>query len=164
MPQIVQIFVSPGHNFFGHHGQAPGENPVVEVNEVECVAGKGLQGDRFFDYQEDYGGQVTFFSKEVFDSLCQRFQVWDKPVSVLRRNVIVEGVDLNDWIGKSFEIQDVKFEGAEEAKPCYWMDSAFVAGTEEALRGQGGLRARIVSDGVIRPGIFSADRETVETA
>jgi hypothetical protein len=44
--RICQIFISPGHNFVGHHGQPPGTNPLVAMSEVECVAGRGLRGDR----------------------------------------------------------------------------------------------------------------------
>jgi MOSC domain-containing protein YiiM len=34
--------------------------------------------------------------------------------------------------------------------PCFWMDKAFAPGAEEALEGQGGLRARILTDGILR--------------
>ena len=40
--------------------------------------------------------------------------------------------------------------GEEEAKPCYWMDTAFGPGAENALQGVGGLRAKILSDGELR--------------
>ena len=62
---VKHLFISRGHNFFGHHGQAAGTNPVIERPDVECVAGKGIRGDRFFEYQEDYKGQITFFSLDV---------------------------------------------------------------------------------------------------
>ena len=70
---IRQIFISPGHNFVGHHGRPPGDFPLVEVPKVECVAGHGLRGDRYFDFREDYKGQVTFLSAEVFEKLCANF-------------------------------------------------------------------------------------------
>jgi MOSC domain-containing protein YiiM len=53
-------------------------------------------------------------------------------------------------IGKEFEIQGVRFLGTEEASPCFWMDQAFGEGAEDALRGKGGLRAKILDDGVLR--------------
>jgi MOSC domain-containing protein YiiM len=68
-----------------------------------------------------------------------------------RRNVITEGVDLNTLIGQEFEVQGVQFAGTEECRPCYWMNRAF--GNEETeawLRGNGGLRARILTDGFLR--------------
>lgn len=150
MLRVVQIYVSPGHNYFGHHGKPAGDHVVESVDQVECVAGKGLRGDRFFDYKEDYKGQVTFFTKEVYDSMCQHFDVWDKPAAVLRRNVLIEGGDLNDLIGEEFEIQGVRFCGTQEAAPCYWMNQAFAIGAEDFLTGQGGLRAHILSNGILR--------------
>jgi MOSC domain-containing protein YiiM len=61
-------------------------------------------------------------------------------------------VDLNSLINKQFEIQGVLFEGVEESKPCDWMNLAVGPGAREWLRGRGGLRARILSDGVLRLG------------
>ena len=150
MLRVVQIYISPGHNYFGHHGKPPGEHAVELVEQAECVAGSGLRGDRFFDYKENYRGQVTFFSKEVFEALCQHCSVWDKSPQVLRRNVLVEGVDLNGLIGEEFEVQGIRFSGTQEAAPCYWMNQAFAPSAEEFLKGQGGLRAHILSDGVLR--------------
>ena len=49
-------------------------------------------------------------------------------------------------------IEDVRFLGIEECSPCYWMNQAFGPGTEEKLKGRGGLRARILSDGLLRVG------------
>ena len=120
--EIVHIYISPAHNFFGHHGKPPGNAPMQEVDEVECVAGKGLRGDRFFNYKEDYKGQVTFFSHEVYERLCDQFQLSEVPPSVFRRNVVTKGVDLNELIGEEFEIQGIKFLGTVESTPCYWMN------------------------------------------
>ena len=58
--KIRHLFISPGHNYFGHHGQPAGRHPIIEVPEIECVAGRGVRGDRFFDFKEDYKGQITF--------------------------------------------------------------------------------------------------------
>jgi len=150
--RIKHLYVSPEHNFFGHHGAAPGEHPAVEVPEVRCVAGRGLEGDRFFDFKESYKGQVTFFANEVYDELCAAFAVWDRAPSVFRRNIVTAGVDLNTLIGKEFTVQGVCFAGTQESAPCEWMNVAFAPGAEEWLKGHGGLRARILTDGVLRVG------------
>jgi len=152
MIAIKNLYISPGHNFFGHHGKPAGENSLVEVQQIECVAGRGVRGDRFFDYKEDYKGQITFFSSEVFQALCRELNVSGCSPSQTRRNVITEGVDLNTLIGRTFEIQGVQFEGSGECKPCYWMDQAIAPGAEKWLAGRGGLRARILTDGVLRVG------------
>lgn len=123
---------------------------MIEVDEVACVAGKGLAGDRFFGWKEDYKGQITFFAHEVYDRLCEQFAVTGVEPSVFRRNVITKGTDLNALIGVEFEVQGVRFLGTEESRPCYWMNQAFAEGAEEAMKGVGGLRAKILSDGVLR--------------
>lgn len=149
---IRSLYISPGHNFFGHHGQEPGEHPLEEVQEIECVVGRGIRGDRFFDYKSDYKGQITFFSSEVFAEVCRAVGAEAKTPGAARRNVVTEGVDLNTLIGQRFSVQGVEFEGVCECSPCYWMDRAIAPGAEEALKGRGGLRARILSDGVLRAG------------
>lgn len=149
---IRQIFISAGHNYFGHHGRAAGDFPLVEVEQIECVAGRGIRGDRFYDYRDDYKGQITFFSHEVFETLTAHFALKDMSAGALRRNVIVSGVNLNDLIGEEFSVQGVRLRGTAHCKPCYWMDQAVAAGAEKFLQGKGGLRAQILSDGVIAVG------------
>jgi len=149
---IRQIFISPGHNFVGHYGQPPGNFPLVDVPNVECVAGRGLRGDRYFDHRENYKGQATFFSAEVFEKLCMHFGIKDKPAGVLRRNVIVSGIDLLSLIGREFEIQGIRFRGTEHCAPCEWMETAFAPGAKEFLRENAGLRAKILTDGTVAVG------------
>src|SRR5256886_9401125 len=148
--EICHLYISPGHNFFGHHGRAPDDFPVIEVEEIECVAGHGIRGDRFFDYREDYKGQITFFSLEVFAELCAALQLQECPPALMRRNVVTRQVDLNELIGQDFEVQGVRFHGTGECRPCYWMDRAIGPGAEKFLQGCGGLRARILTDGELR--------------
>jgi MOSC domain-containing protein YiiM len=150
--KIRQIFISEGHNYFGHHGRAPDDHPLVEVQQIECVAGHGIRGDRFYDYRDDYKGQITFFSLEVFEKLAQHFGLTNKSAGAARRNVVVSGVQLNDLIGEEFSVQGVRLRGTAHCKPCYWMDQAIAPGAEEFLQGNGGLRAQILSDGVIAVG------------
>ena len=118
-----------------------------ELREVECLAGRGLRGDRFLDFKPDYKGQVTFFALEIYEALSRELGVRDKPPSVFRRNVISEGVDLNTLVETEFEVQGVRFRGIAECSPCEWMDHAFGPGAQKFLHGRGGLRAMILSDG-----------------
>ncbi len=150
-PRVVGLFISPGHNFFGHKDQAPGTHPIIPVDRVECVAGHGIRGDRFFDFKEDYKGQITFFSMEVFDAMLRELSLVEARPEGTRRNVFLRGANLHDWVGQRFEIQGVQFEGVEECRPCFWMNGVFRhPGAEEWLRGRGGLRARILTDGELR--------------
>ncbi len=147
--QVCQLFISPGHNFFGRHGRPAGQHPVVEVNQAECVAGRGIRGDRFFDFKKDYKGQITFFALEVFDALRRELNLPQVQAAAIRRNVIIAGADLNLLVGAEFDIQGVRFSGVEECKPCHWMNSALGPGAEDWLHGRGGLRARILTDGIL---------------
>jgi MOSC domain-containing protein YiiM len=123
---------------------------MLEMPMIECVAGRGIRGDRYFDFKNDYKGQITFFSGEVFDELCAALHIEDCSPAFARRNVITRGVDLNELIDQEFQIEGVCFYGMEECRPCYWMDRAFAPGALELLKGRGGLRAKILSDGRIR--------------
>lgn len=149
--RIRHLFISPGHNFYGQHGQPAGAHPLLEVPQVECVAGRGLRGDRFFDYQPDYKGQITFFAAEIITAMKQELRLAEATPAATRRNVITEGVDLNTLIGQEFEIQGVRFSGVEQCRPCYWMNHAFRHEQAETwLKGNGGLRARILTDGILK--------------
>jgi MOSC domain-containing protein YiiM len=123
---------------------------MIEVPIIECAAGRGIRGDRYFDFKDDYKGQLTFFSLEVFDELCAALQVHDCSPALARRNVITSSADLNQLIGQDFEIQGIRFHGMEECRPCYWMDRAIAPGAHEFLKGRGGLRAKILTSGKLR--------------
>lgn len=151
-PSILHLYVSAGHNFFGRHGLAPLAHPAEARRAVRCVAGQGIAGDRFFGHKPDYKGQVTFFADEVYDELCAGLAVWDRGPEVFRRNVITRGLDLAALIGAEFALQGVRFLGVGECAPCHWMDEAFAPGAEVRLRGRGGLRAKVLSDGELTIG------------
>lgn len=148
--RVSHLYISPGHNFIGHHGQPPGTHPTIEVQEIECVAGRGIRGDRFFNYKENFKGQITFFSMEVVELLRTELKRPETQPQATRRNVFVRGVDLNALIGSEFELQGVRFEGVEESKPCHWMNLALGPGAETWLQGRAGLRCRILTNGLLR--------------
>lgn len=158
MVTIEQLYLSPGHNFFGHHGGPAGGHPTLAAEGLRCVAGRGVEGDRFFDYRPDYPGQITFFAAEVFQELRLALGVPEANPAALRRNVLVRGIDVRGLVGCEFAVQGVWFRGACECKPCYWMNEALGPGAEEWLRGRGGLRARILSNGVLRCGRAEFER------
>lgn len=120
--------------------------------EIRCVAGRGVEGDRFFDYRADYRGQITFFAIETYERLCSEFGTTGSGLAVFRRNVVTRGVDLRALESSEFELGGVQFRGMGECKPCYWMDTAFAPGAERAMRGFGGLRAQILTTGSLRMG------------
>lgn len=154
--KLQRIFISDGHAYFGRHGKPAAPHVVRELDQAECVAGAGLRGDRFFNYKDDYKGQVTFFSAEVFAALCNDLSCHDADPSQLRRNLLVADADLNALIGREFTLNGVRFFGVEECRPCYWMDHAITPGAEAWLRGRGGLRCRVLTSGWLSTGTATA--------
>jgi molybdopterin synthase catalytic subunit len=152
--ELLEIWISEGNDFRGRHELGRLEHGIRGVSEVECVAGMGLRGDRYFGYKPDFKGQVTFFDADAVQAVRDRFSRPELSSSLFRRNLIVRGVDLAEWVGKRFRFQGVEFEASEECKPCYWMEEAVAPGAEEFLKAdfRGGLRARILSDGVLSVG------------
>lgn len=150
--ELLEIWISEGNDFRGRHEQGRLDHGIRGVSEVECVAGMGLRGDRYFGYKPDFKGQVTFFDADAVQAVRDRFSQPELSSSLFRRNLIVRGIDLAEWVGKRFRFQGVEFEASEECKPCYWMDEAVAPGAEEFLKAnfRGGLRARILSDGILR--------------
>ncbi len=156
MAFIEYLFITPNHQYKGFYGGPPGNSPMVTMSTIDCVAGRGIEGDRYFDHEPDYKGQITFFRMEVYEALLGHLGITaeEKPPSQVRRNVLTRGVDLDALIGKEFTIQGVRFLGTEECRPCFWMDQAFRDGANDFLKGQGGLRAKILRDGTLQPGMF----------
>jgi molybdopterin-guanine dinucleotide biosynthesis protein A len=150
--RLHAIWISEGNNFRGRHEKGRLHHEARGVAEIECVAGMGLRGDRYFGYRENFKGQVTFFDVAAVAAVRAAWQQPDLCSSQFRRNLIVSGIDLAAWVGRRFRFQGVEFEGAEECKPCYWMDQVIGAGAEDFLKQgfRGGLRARILSDGWLR--------------
>ena len=71
--------------------------------------------------------------------------------ALVRRNAFTDGLDLNALIGREFTVQGVRFLGVAECSPCHWMDTVLAPGGG-FLKGRGGLRCKILSDGVLRAG------------
>ena len=149
---IRNIWISPGHDFRGQHGKGRLEHGIQARESIICVAGQGIEGDRYFGYKEDFKGQITFISADVADRLEKELDLPGFDRAAMRRNVLVSGVDLNSLIGKRFRIGNVEFSGSEECSPCYWMDEAVGKGAHAGLKGNGGLRCRIHTTGQLRTG------------
>lgn len=154
LPAIVHVYVSPGHDYWGRQGEGRMTHGIQEMEAVECVAGKGLVGDRYFGYRADFKGQVTFIDAAVVTRIREEFRLPKLPASVFRRNVVVAGLDLKAMLGRTFELQGIVFEGAQECRPCDWMNRVVAPGTEEFMKKEfrGGLRAKILSGGILRRG------------
>jgi len=139
---VKQIYISSGHNYYGRYGKGSLDYAIVKKEEIEVVAGKGIVGDRFYDYKPNYKGQISFFDWAVYEKVMEELVKGEVEPSLFRRNVMLEGVDVNALIGKRFSLNGVEYTGD---------------GTEEFLKGRGGLRARILTDGVLATGEYELE-------
>lgn len=161
---LEHIYISPGHNYFGKPKDGPGLHPTNDMDEVEVRTGRGLVGDRYYGVPAHYEAQVTFFADEVFDALLAEFGRDDLAPILTRRNIITRGANLNQLIGQEFELDagngSVRFLGTKPCSPCAWMDAMLGEGSHHFLRGRGGLRARILTNGRLRrgPAILTTDQ------
>jgi len=149
---IHHLYLSGGHDFKGRFNLGRLNHKVVEREAVECVAGRGLVGDRFYDYKPDFKGQLSLISVEAIEAVKRRLGISVEDPSLFRRNGVVSGVELNQLVGQDFRVGDVVFRGTEQCKPCFWMNEAIGEGAFEALEGLGGLRCKILTGGELKVG------------
>ena len=150
--EILKSWVSPVHGFKKKLKEVEQLSAVESREVITCVAGHGIEGDRYYDHKEDYKGQITFFSEEVASQMEDELNVSGFDRSAMRRNVLISGIDLNSLIGKRFKLGEVIFSGSEECAPCGWMEEAVGPGAHGWLKGNGGLRCRIETTGQVKTG------------
>ena len=132
---------------------APGERPVG-VEEVKAMAGAGLEGDPYVatgDFGEPgRGHQLTLITREEIEELAHEGVALRPGES--RRQLETRGIDLKSLIGKRFRVGDVECLGIRVCAPCQSLQNMTGKPVLLGLKGKGGLRADIVSTGVIRVG------------
>lgn len=129
---------------------------MVEVAEIRALPGKGLEGDRYFGgvgtYSRNPGDrQVTFIEKEAIDALERESEITIGPGEA-RRNLVTTGLALNHLIDKEFRVGEVRFRGIKLCEPCNHLESLTKVGVRAALVHRGGLRAEVLSEGMLRKG------------
>lgn len=132
--------------------------PMTAVEQVNAVAGRGLEGDRYFlkkgtftDNPNTTGREVTLIEEEAIEALERDYGV--KIVSTdARRNIVTRGVPLNHLVGKEFRVGDVTLRGVRLNEPCNHLASLTDQKVKTGLVHRGGLRAEILNDGVIGVG------------
>ncbi len=135
------------------------------VGQVEAVAGKGLVGDRYMSGNASGGGRrgITLIQAEHLPTIAALSGHDAVAASKLRRNVVVAGIPLIALQDRRFRIGEVLLEGTGPCDPCAQMEAALGPGGYNAMRGHGGICARIVEGGRLRIGdpvsAFDADCE-----
>jgi len=139
-----------------HIAPSAGESTTL-VHEVRAVAGRGLEGDRYFKQVGTYSNrpgpdrEVTLIEIEVLRALQQERGIKLEP-SECRRNIVTSGISLRDLVGREFRVGEVTLKGIRPCEPCAYLESLTLPGVLEALVHRGGLRAQILTEGVIRIG------------
>lgn len=123
---------------------------MAEVDEVVAETGAGLAGDRYSGGSGKRG--VTLIQAEHLPVIAALSGHDDVRPATLRRNLVVSGLPLVALKGRRFRIGEVLLEGTDDCDPCSRMEAALGAGGYNAMRGHGGLCARIIEGGTIRRG------------
>ena len=116
------------------------------VGSVRAVAGRGLEGDRYFFADGAGSGEaLTLIEAEALEDV-------GLTGAQSRRQVVVRGGGLNDLVCKRFRVGDVECEGVELCEPCTHLQRLTRPGIIKDLIHRGGLRADILSGGTISVG------------
>jgi len=131
--------------------------PMRSVDEVSAVAGKGLDGDRYFDRDGTWsdrpgtGREVTLIESEAVEAAGREYG-FDLGPGDARRNIVTAGVALNHLVGRDFMVGEVRLRGMRLCEPCAHLSELTGVPLITALIHRGGLRAEIVDGGAIRVG------------
>ncbi len=131
--------------------RAERRGPLKSVTEAEAVPGYGLEGDHFHG-QGSGNRQVTLIQGEHLDAVGAFLQGPSADPSLARRNIVVRGINLFSLQDRRFRIGDVVFEHTGPCHPCSRMEENFGPGGYNAMRGHGGITARVIEGGLIRVG------------
>ena len=124
-------------------------NRIQNVNVVEALKGKGLVNDRKFKENNEKERQITLIEIENINHYNKISGTNIQAVN-FRRNIVTEGIKLNDLIGKEFFIGKIKVKAHDLCRPCkYLQETLNQKNTIRELLCKGGLRCEILNDGKI---------------
>jgi MOSC domain-containing protein YiiM len=127
--------------------------PMVSHQRVMVRAGLGIEGDRYYDVGASRGPDrdLTLIENENIEAFNAKYGTSLRPDSP-RRNIVTSGIRLNDLCGRQFRIGSVLVEAWELCEPCRLFKVRTDPRTMEFFAGKGGLRARVLSDGMLEVG------------
>ena len=130
-------------------------SPMRALESVRAVAGRGIQGDRYWLGTGHWTGRgsdpVTLVEAEVVDELGEGGSALAP--GALRRNLVVRGIRLEELIGRRFLVGTAVLEGLRACEPCRYLETLLERpGLVDALLGRGGLRAVVVRSGTMSLG------------
>lgn len=131
--------------------------PPSRQPSARAVAGRGLDGDHhqaevtLFGIDHKPENQLTLIEAEALEALARK-QGRPLPEGASRRNLVTRGVDLNALVGRTFRVGAVRARGIERCDPCLHLEEMTRPGVLRALVDRGGLRAEVLTDGVVNEG------------
>ena len=154
--KVLHLLVSPAHAYFGRARDGAADVPSTDADRVELVAGKGIVGDRFFGKAAHMDAAVTVFAIEALEAMAAELGAGPFDPLLTRRNVVLRGAHLAPLLGGEFALESrgdvVRLKAGRPAHPCAWMDRMLAPGAHKAMRGRGGVRCQVLSDGVLHRG------------
>jgi MOSC domain-containing protein YiiM len=139
------------------HIAAAGGAPMESLDRVRAVAGLGLEGDRYlskigtFSNDPGSGRHVTLIEIEAIEALQRDYGI-DLAAALTRRNIVTRGAALNHLVGREFRIGAAVLHGTRLCDPCAHLERLTRQGVLRGLVHRGGLRADILTGGMIRLG------------
>jgi MOSC domain-containing protein YiiM len=159
-PDLWRGFKSPGSAWHGkvlslYIAPKPSE-PMVAVSDVRAFADRGLEGDRFFRDSWSAANRsdkaVTLIEEETLEVVAAELGI-DTLADKTRRNIVTRGVPLIDLLLREFTVGGVVMRGMRLFEPCGHLQRiAKIPGIFTALKHRSGLKAAILTNGVIRIG------------
>jgi MOSC domain-containing protein YiiM len=132
-------------------GLRTGRREPIKVVEQANVGEQGLEGDRF-NGKNGSPRMVTLIQKEHIDAVAAILKQDVIDPSLLRRNIVVSGINLAALKQNEFQIGEVVLFGTGNCPPCSRMEENLGTGGYNAMRGHGGITAKVVTGGMIRRG------------
>ena len=138
MPKVIEIAVSENHG-----------KSMKSVSSIESIAGKGLLNDRHFKKKNEKKSQITLIEIENINYYNQ-ISGSSIPPKDFRRNIITEGIKLNELVGNEFFIGKVKVKAHDLCRPCKYLQELLnQKNLVKELLTKGGLRCEILASGNI---------------
>ena len=128
---------------------------TVSVNQVHVVPGMGIEGDRYFNKPGNSEGklktgrEITLIALEAIESMRDEDGLQITPDQT-RRNIVTQGIALNNLVDQLFTVGNIKLRGIRLCEPCQYLANRTDPRILKAMSHRGGLRADILTDGIIR--------------
>ncbi len=125
---------------------------LLSVREAVLLVDHGLEKDHHAKRKPGSDRQVTLIQAEHLPAIASMVHRSEVTPGLLRRNLVVSGLNLLALKGRRFSIGTCELEGTGPCDPCSRMEENLGPGGLNAMRGHGGLTARVLNGGVIQIG------------